>query len=178
MSENLSNPLLCLNRMLIFQKDLGPDGLPFEVTWGLFFRLSSLGLGSYEFVFHITVSGNTNIQTSKIKQVSEFSFEDGKVIAMLESEAILVHLNWIFLKLFCYLIFGLIFPYLLLPITALARPFHVTNYKIAPLYYKTEIFTYCLIYVYYWYAKFYILHYMEEERSYLYCCKIITWKNH
>lgn len=31
MAENLSNPLLPLNRTLIFQKDLGPDGLPFEV---------------------------------------------------------------------------------------------------------------------------------------------------
>lgn len=30
MAENLSNPLLHLNRVLMFQKDLGPDGLPFE----------------------------------------------------------------------------------------------------------------------------------------------------
>lgn len=59
---------------------------------------------------------------------------------MLKSEAILVDLSWIFLQVICYLIFGLVFPYLLLPITILARPFHVTNYKIAPLYYKTEIF--------------------------------------
>jgi len=44
-------------------------------------------------VFHITVSENTTIQTSKRKQVSEFSFQDGKVISVVESEAILVHLN-------------------------------------------------------------------------------------
>lgn len=137
-------------------------------------------------VFHLWVCvpiircQNTTLQISKRKQISEFSFEDGKVIFMSKSEAFFVDLSWIFLKVFCYFIFGLVFPYLLLPITVLARLFHVTNYKIAPLYYKTEIFffTYCLIYVYCWYAKFYILHYMEEERSYLYCCKIITWKNH
>jgi len=80
----------------MFQKDLGHDGLPFEVIWGLFFKWSSPGLGIYEFVFHITVSENTTIQTSKRKQVSEFSFQDGKVISVVESEAILVHLNWIF----------------------------------------------------------------------------------
>lgn len=177
MEGNLSIPLW-LNKMLILQENLGPDVLPFEATWGLFFKLSSLALDIYEFAFHVVRYLNTTLQISKRKQVSEFSFEDGKVIFLLKSEAILVDLSWVFLKVFCYLIFGLVFPYLLLPITVLARPFHVTNYEIAPLYYKTEIFTYCLIYVYYWYAKFYIRHYMEEESSYLYCCKIITWKNH
>lgn len=126
--------------MLIFQEDLGPGGLPFEDTWGLFFRLSSLALNIYEFVHHLIRCLNTTLQISKRKQVCEFSFEDGKVILMLKSEAILVDLSWIFLKVFSYLIFGLVFPYLLLPITVLARPFHVTNYKIAPLYYKTDFY--------------------------------------
>lgn len=31
MAKNLSNPLIHLNKMVIFQKDLDPDGLPFEV---------------------------------------------------------------------------------------------------------------------------------------------------
>lgn len=177
MKGNLTTPLW-LNRILIFQGHLGPGGLLFEVTWEPFFKLSSLGLDIYEFVFHIIRCQNATLQISKRKQVSEFSFEDGKVIFVLNSEAILVDLSWIFLKVFCYLIFGLVFPYLLLPITVLARPFHITNYKIAPLYYKTDFFTYCLIYVYCWYAKFYILYYMEEEKGYLYCCKIITWKSH
>lgn len=51
--------------MVIFQKDLDLDALPFEVIWGLFFKLSSLGLGIYESVFHITVSENATIQTPK-----------------------------------------------------------------------------------------------------------------
>lgn len=135
----MSTPLW-LKRMLIFQEDLGPGGLPFEATWGLFFRLSSLALNIYEFVHHLIRCLNTTLQISKRKQVCEFSFEDGKVVLMLKSEAILVDLSWIFLKVFSYLIFGLVFPYLLLPITVLARPFHVTNYKIAPLYYKTDFY--------------------------------------
>lgn len=43
---------------------------------------------THEFLFHLIRCQNTTLQVSKRKQV--FSFEDGKVIFMLKSEAILV----------------------------------------------------------------------------------------
>lgn len=59
-------------------------GYPLKAFEGCFSNLRpSPGLGICEFVFHVTVSETTTIQTSKRKQVSEFSFEYGKVISML-----------------------------------------------------------------------------------------------